>query len=248
MIKLEIPKNHPRYQSLKQRERLLEFYEKGIVTISGLISHGRGEAFDYMLGEKSTEFALQAEMAALLKILKSKNPVISVNGNVTALADEEIVAFARKYNIKVEANIFYWSEDRINKIVDHFKSLGLNILGRNQNARIPGLMHDRGRCEQEGIYTADTVLIPLEDGDRAEALKKMGKFIITIDLNPLSRTSLYGDISIVDDVLRTFQNFNNFNLNELTKVYEDFDNHANLENIKKFIGKRMNTLTSWPEI
>jgi 4-phosphopantoate--beta-alanine ligase len=248
VINLEIPKNHPRYQSLKQRERLLEFYEKGVVTVSGLISHGRGEAFDYILGETSTEFAIIAEMAAFAKILESKNPVISVNGNVTALADEEIVAFSKKYNIKVEANIFYWSEDRINKIVDHFSNLGLNVLGRKQDERIPGLMHDRGRCEKDGIFSADTVLIPLEDGDRAEALKKMGKFIITIDLNPLSRTSIYGDISIVDDVRRAFHNFNNFSLKESKKALDNFNNHSNLENIKKYIGEKMNTMTVWPEI
>ena len=31
---------------------------------------------------------------------------------------------------------------------------------------------------------ADTVLVPLEDGDRTEALVKMGKTVVAIDLNP----------------------------------------------------------------
>ncbi len=248
MFRLEIPKSHPRYASLKQRERLIEFYNQGIVTVSGLISHGRGEAFDYILGEKSTKYALLAEKAALKKILSSKNPVISVNGNVTALADNEIVAFVKKYNIKVEANIFYWTKERIDKIVDHFERLGLTILGKNQNERIPGLTHDRGRCERDGIFTADTVVIPLEDGDRAEALKKMGKYVITIDLNPLSRTSLSGDISIVDDVKRTFENFLKFDSNDLNVNSENFDNHENLYQIKRYIGERMNLMNQWPEL
>ena len=42
---------------------------------------------------------------------------------------------------------------------------------------------------KNGIFIADTVTIPLEDGDRAEILKASGKNILTIDLNPLSRTS-----------------------------------------------------------
>ena len=49
---------------------------------------------------------------------------------------------------------------------------------------------------------ADVVLVPLEDGDRTEALKKMGKTVITFDLNPLSRTAQKADITIVDNVIR----------------------------------------------
>ena len=33
-----------------------------------------------------------------------------------------------------------------------------------------------------GIYQSDVVLVPLEDGDRTEALISNGKFVITIDL------------------------------------------------------------------
>ena len=49
---------------------------------------------------------------------------------------------------------------------------------------------------------ADVVLVPLEDGDRTEALKKMGKTVIVFDLNPLSRTAQKADITIVDNVTR----------------------------------------------
>jgi 4-phosphopantoate--beta-alanine ligase len=50
---------------------------------------------------------------------------------------------------------------------------------------------------------ADTVLVPLEDGDRTEALVKMGKTVVAIDLNPMSRTARSADITIVDNVIRT---------------------------------------------
>ena len=47
----EIPKDHPRYQSLFTREKIIERMHKRIVAEAGLIAHGRGEAFDYLLGE-----------------------------------------------------------------------------------------------------------------------------------------------------------------------------------------------------
>jgi 4-phosphopantoate--beta-alanine ligase len=49
---------------------------------------------------------------------------------------------------------------------------------------------------------ADVVLVPLEDGDRAEALVNLGKTLITIDLNPLSRTAKTASITIVDNIVR----------------------------------------------
>ena len=245
---MEVPKSHPRYLSLKKREMLLDFYEKGIVTISGLISQGRGEAFDYLLGEKSQDFALEAEKAALEKLTQSNRPVISVNGNVAALAGEEIVRFAKKYNITVEANIFYWSKERMKKIVSYFESIGLHVLGLNQDAQIPGLESDRGKCEKDGIFTADTVLIPLEDGDRAEALKRMGKFVITIDLNPLSRTSKFGDITIVDEVQRAFTNLTNFKKEDYSGKAGSFKNERNAAMVVAFIGERMAKMKEWPEL
>jgi 4-phosphopantoate--beta-alanine ligase len=245
---LNIPKSHPRYESLKKREALLDFYEKGLVTISGLISHGRGEAFDYILGEKTQDFAYEAEKAALEKMALSKRAVISVNGNTAALAGEEIVSFARKYGFIVEANIFYWSKERMEKIVRYFKDLGLEVLGLNQDALIPGLESSRGKCEKEGIFSADTVLVPLEDGDRAEALKKMGKFIIAIDLNPLSRTSRSSNITILDDVQRAFKNFGSFEEEEFTGKLKSFNNENNARRALAFLGNRLTSMTEWPEL
>jgi 4-phosphopantoate--beta-alanine ligase len=59
-------------------------------------------------------------------------------------------------------------------------------------------MSDRRMVDPDGIYIADVVLVPLEDGDRTEALVKMGKKVIAIDLNPLSRTSQKASITIVE--------------------------------------------------
>jgi len=47
---MSVPKDHPRKRSLEIRHALVEGYRKGLVADEGLIAHGRGEAFDYLLG------------------------------------------------------------------------------------------------------------------------------------------------------------------------------------------------------
>jgi 4-phosphopantoate---beta-alanine ligase len=76
------------------------------------------------------------------------------------------------------------------------------VLVGNADAHIPGLSHDRGWCELKGIFKSDVVLVPLEDGDRCQALRNMEKKVITIDLNPLSRTAKTAHVTIVDNVVR----------------------------------------------
>ena len=46
------------------------------------------------------------------------------------------------------------------------------------------------------------MLVPLEDGDRCEALVTAGKTVVTIDLNPLSRTSRTATLTVVDGLTR----------------------------------------------
>ena len=47
----------------------------------------------------------------------------------------------------------------------------------------------RQYVNKEGIFKADAVFIPLEDGDRTEALIKNRKKVIVVDLNPMSRSA-----------------------------------------------------------
>jgi 4-phosphopantoate---beta-alanine ligase len=68
-----------------------------------------------------------------------------------------------------------------------------------------------------GIFDADVVLIPLEDGDRCEALVKMEKKVVAIDLNPLSRTSRMATVTIVDNIARAVPNLV-FSAAELSKT------------------------------
>ena len=44
---MQIPKTHPRYESLMKREKIIEALDKGILAKAGLIAHGRGETFDF---------------------------------------------------------------------------------------------------------------------------------------------------------------------------------------------------------
>ncbi|MEM3823477.1 MAG: phosphopantothenate/pantothenate synthetase, partial [Candidatus Bathyarchaeia archaeon] len=174
---MKIPKDHPRAESLRIREKLIEHYNEGVVASAGLIAHGRGEAFDYLLGEKTTTPALKAIEAAAALLLTAKKPVISVNGNTAALTTKEIVKLAEVVNAKIEVNLFYRTPKRelaIKKLLEKAGAKEVLGVGENASARIPELGSERRRVDPRGILVADVVLVPLEDGDRTEALVKMG--------------------------------------------------------------------------
>ncbi len=230
-----IPKSHPRYESLMTRELIVKGVEKGITSIHGLIAQGRGEAFDYLIGEKTTKSALKAEKVAVAALLLAKKPVISVNGNVAALVPAEIIKLSEIVNAPLEVNLFHRTEERVNKIIQHLRSLGAKNLCTKSDALIPGLAHERGKVDSDGIFSADVVLVPLEDGDRCKALVDMGKTVITIDLNPLSRTALCASITIVDNITRAVPNMSRFaeelknsKKDALLELVNEFDNRKNL--------------------
>ena len=205
---MKIPKSHPRFVSLNIREKIVEGYSNGLVAEEGLLAHGRGEAFDYLIGEKTTRSARTAINAAAVTLLSAKNSVISVNGNIAALCPKEITQLAKITKSKIEVNLFYHSEDRKKKIVRHLKNAGAKqVLGTNpmSNRRLIGIDSPRRIVDKDGIFAADVVLVPLEDGDRTQALKRAGKTVITFDLNPLSRTAQTADITIVDNIIRGMQ-------------------------------------------
>jgi 4-phosphopantoate--beta-alanine ligase len=231
----DIPRDHPRYQSLVTREMLVKGVRDGITSMQGLIAQGRGEAFDYLLGEKTTASALGAERAAVAMMLLARNPVVSVNGNAAALAAPEMVRLAGTVNARVEINLFHRTEDRVNKIADLLRSNGCEPLGVHPDRLIPGLSHDRAKASEEGIFTADVVLVPLEDGDRCEALVKMGKKVIVVDLNPLSRSARTATVTIVDNIVRAVPNMlklaeelKSMPKDELEEIVEEFHNETAL--------------------
>jgi 4-phosphopantoate--beta-alanine ligase len=203
----DIPKSHPRYASLVARERVADGVKKGLTSSQGLIAQGRGECFDYLLGEKTTTSAETATRAAAALLLLAERPALSVNGNVAALVPGEMALLAQVIDAPLEVNLFHRTEARVKKIADLLREKGAKrVLGENPDVTVPGLDHARALATRGGIYEADVVLIPLEDGDRCEALAAMGKSVIAIDLNPLSRTARKATISIVDNILRAMPN------------------------------------------
>jgi len=182
---------------------LVEGFNEGLVVPQGLIAHGRGEMFYYLLGEKTTKEARAAAKAAAALLLEAKRPVISVNGNVAALCPKEVFELAEASGARIEVGLFHRSDQRVSKIAAALERHGAkDVLGFLPDAKIPGLDSMRGLCSSEGIFQADVVLVPLEDGDRAEALARMGKRTIAVDLNPLSRTSKAATVTIVDEVTK----------------------------------------------
>ncbi len=238
-----IPSDHPRAKSLYIREMLVNGFRRGLVVPEGLIAHGRGEAYDYLIGERTTKTAQRAIEAAAAVMLLSKRPVISVNGNTAALCPNIVVELAEVAGANIEVNIFYRTEEREKAIKAELELHGAKKVlgvGSKASARIPELQSERRRVDPDGIYAADTVLVPLEDGDRTEALIKMNKTVITIDLNPLSRTSRAANITIVDNVVRAMPALVEAahklrGTMSLKKIMDNFDNSKNLQESLKLI-------------
>ncbi len=250
---MKIPKGHPRYESLMIREKLIEGFKEGYVATAGLIAHGRGECFDYLIGEVTIEPAMRAIRAAVAALLLSKYPVISVNGNVAALVPEHVVELARVVNAKIEVNLFYRTEERAKLIGKVLRRYGAEeVLGIDDAVvTIPELFSERRRVSPRGILIADTVLVPLEDGDRTEALRKLGKFVIAIDLNPLSRTARTANITIVDNIVRALptmvrvaNELKGLSRGELRSIVERYNNDEVLKEVIKYIINRLRKLAS----
>ncbi len=203
----EIPEDHPRYESLLTRHRIEAGVDSGITSRQGLIAEGRGEAFDYLLGEQTISSADRAARAAAAQLLSAEQPVLSVNGNVAALVPEEMVELADAVDASLEVNLFNRTEERLDRIVTHLREHGADeVKGLTADARIPDLSHERAKVDADGIAAADVVFVPLEDGDRAEALAALGKVEIVVDLNPGSRSAQTAAIPIVDNIIRAVPN------------------------------------------
>ena len=240
--KIELHESHPRYLSLLAREKLVTGFKRGLVASEGLIAHGRGECFDYLIGECTIESAKAAINVASAILLLARYPVISINGNVTALCVDQVCQLNRSLeNSAVEINLFYYTKERERLISEEFKKYGLlKIFGIDPKnlVSIPELKSNRRFVDRNGISKADVVFVPLEDGDRTIALKRMNKKVITVDLNPLSRTALSSDITIVDNIVRVIPQLiecikyhkKHSSENDLKELIEGFDN---LNGLKK---------------
>ena len=135
-------------------------------------------------------------------LLKAKYPVISVNGNTAVLVPRELIKLSKIIPAKLEINLFHKSKEREQRIKEWLVSHGAKEVLMPEQPLIKYIEHNRRFCNLKGIYKADVVFVPLEDGDRCEALINMGKKVITVDLNPMSRTARKATITIVDNITR----------------------------------------------
>jgi 4-phosphopantoate--beta-alanine ligase len=203
------------------------------------------------LGEKTIKAAEEAEKVSAAVLLLAKNPVISVNGNVVALVAKECIYLADSIPAKIEVNLFHRNDERIDKITNELKKQRIKkVYGITANARIPGLEHDRGLCDKEGIFSSDVILVLLEDGDRCHALKKMDKTVIAVDLNPLSRTARTANITIIDNLIRAIPNIHKWvtklkeeDLHLLEEMVKSWDNDKMLKEVYSYLSKRLNSLS-----
>jgi len=117
----EIPKSHPRRKSLISRKKIVDATKNGLLADSAMIAHGRGEAFDYLLGEKTSDIAKLSIKESAARLKSAKNPVISVNGNTAVLAGESLIRVAAVLRCPIEINIYYRTPERMEKLHEFLK-------------------------------------------------------------------------------------------------------------------------------
>lgn len=248
MIKISAPKSHPRYLSLYYRDLLTWGVKQGITSLQGLTAHGRGEAFDYLLGEKTHNFAMAAIRQTARLLVNSKHPVISVNGNTAVLVPDGLIKLSKILKAPLEINLFHKSKIREKKIKIFLLKSGTENVLLPDRAKITGLTSNRKYISSKGQFVSDIVFVPLEDGDRTQYLKKMGKKVITVDLNPLSRTAGKADITIVDNIVRTLplliKEIKKLKKNNKIRINPQYNNHQILQSALRFITRRLKKLAS----
>lgn len=252
-MKFNIPDSHPRAKSMRIRERLIDGFDNGLVAKAGLIAQGRGECFDYLLGEKTQSFAEKAIEAACAMILLAEHPVFSLNGNVAALCPDKVVELSETAHMPMEINLFYRTKEREDGLLTFMREHGAKEIlgvGDDETVQIEELQSERRIVSKRGIYKADVVFVPLEDGDRTESLVASGKKVITIDLNPLSRTPKKAQISIIDNIIRAVPRMTqrilemkNYSDEQLHNILKNYDNEKILQESLQCIIQRLKELS-----
>lgn len=248
-----VSERHPRAGSIRIREQLAKHVETGVVALAGLIAHGRGEAFDYILGERTSPSAMQAITTAAVALILAERPVISVNGNVAALCAEDLVKLSKASGAKLEVNLYHRLPGREAAIERLLREAGAEEvlgIGEASSTQIEEVNSDRRRVDPRGILSADAVFVPLEDGDRTEALRRMYKTVIAVDLNPLSRTAQLASITIVDNIVRAMpllvsevNRLKKRGAAELGSMVSGFSNEDALSDAMRLMNERLSALS-----
>ena len=95
---------------------------------------------------------MDAIRAASSVMVGATNPVISVNGNVVALAAREIVHLSEVNGAKVEINLFHRTPERVAASTRMMGDAGVKALGENADANIPRLTSERAKwCSRRDL-------------------------------------------------------------------------------------------------
>ena len=199
--------SHPRYASLLRRHLIEEAAAEGLLAGSAMIAHGRGEAYDYLLGERTTASAASATREAYARLRAAKHPVISVNGNTVALAGRDLLHLAASLSCPVEVNIFYRTQARMDGLISRLErwceedGLDVEVLGRRTDGRIAGLEGPRAQCDAAGIAAATWCWSPWKT---ATVAKRWWRWARRCSwwISTLSRTARTASVTIVDEVGR----------------------------------------------
>src|SRR5207249_4715125 len=123
-------------------------------------------------------------------------------------------------------------------------SMGLPVRRGDERAGPRGGAR-RGGASARGVPPGD---FRERDGGRAEALVRMGKVVISVDLNPVSRTSQRATIPIVDELTRAILNTKKFveelkeNPEEAARVRRAYRRSGNLGAVYSFLEWRLGSL------
>ena len=132
--------------------------------------------------------------------------------------------------VNVPDEIVILTHDRLMKVdavvISHYGAD--QVLLPQRDFVLPYLDSNRRFVNSQGIYRADVIFVPLEDGDRCEALIRSGRKVITIDLNPLSRTAKAATITIVDNIVRALPLLLDRVRAPLEDLLKDYDNSRTL--------------------
>ncbi|MEE9519815.1 MAG: phosphopantothenate/pantothenate synthetase family protein, partial [bacterium] len=154
---------------------------------------------------------------------------------------------------KLEVNLFHRLPGREKAIEAVLKEAGAReVLGvdGSATARIEEVFSDRRTVDPKGIYVADAVFVPLEDGDRTEGLVRIGKKVVAVDLNPMARTARFADVTIVDNVVRAMpllvseaERLKNESPEALREVVNSYSNRDALSDALKTMLERLGKLS-----
>lgn len=241
---------------INSRKIMIEALRKKIATETGLIALGRSEIFEIFFDGDTPAPTRDVIDAVAARLLLAEYPVISVNGNAVALSAKDLIKLAKEINAKIEVNLLYRTNERLEAIRRFLNDEGASddiilIPEYGTADTLDGISSARKFIHKEGISKADVVLVLMEDGDRVKALVDRGKVVIAIEINPLSPTASMANVALIDNIVRAIPAIKNA-VSELKKKKKDelkiiaatYDHESYLSKVIELLRTKVNEYIS----